>query len=79
MYDLWIIHYEKIVEESTFIKTLGYLINHILPSLGNYRIEKISIAICQKHYDEWASKLKKLVQLNLMLKKFWTLQLNMVI
>lgn len=59
LYDLWIVQYEKTVEESTFVKTLGYFKNHILPSLGNYRIEKISIAICQKHYDEWASKLKK--------------------
>ncbi|MFA1739367.1 site-specific integrase [Lysinibacillus fusiformis] len=59
LYDLWIIQYEKTVEESTFVKTLGYFKNHILPSFGSYRIEKISIAICQKHYDEWASKLKK--------------------
>ncbi|MBD8033815.1 site-specific integrase [Solibacillus merdavium] len=59
VYDLWIIQYEKTVEESTFVKTIGYFKNHILPSMGNYRIEKITIAICQKHFDEWAGKVKK--------------------
>lgn len=59
VYDLWIIQYEKTVEESTFVKTVGYFKNHILPSMGSYRIEKITIAICQKHYDEWAGKVKK--------------------
>lgn len=59
VYDLWITQYEKTVEESTFVKTVGYFKNHILPAMGSYKIEKISIAICQKHYDEWASKVKK--------------------
>lgn len=59
LYNLWIIQYEKTVEESTFVKTLGYFKNHILPSMGKYRIEKINIEICQKHFDEWAFKLSK--------------------
>ena len=59
LYDLWIIQYEKTVEESTFVKTLGYFRNHILPSIGKYKIDKINIDICQKHFDEWATKLKK--------------------
>lgn len=59
VYDLWITQYEKTVEESTFVKTVGYFKNHILPAMGTYRIEKITIAICQKHYNEWASKVQK--------------------
>lgn len=59
LYDLWIVHYEKTVEESTFVKTLGYFKNHILPAMGSYKIDKIIIDICQKHFDEWASKLSK--------------------
>ncbi|MCM3317181.1 site-specific integrase [Rummeliibacillus stabekisii] len=59
VYDLWIIQYEKTVEESTFVKTVGYFKNHILPAMGHYRIEKITIAICQKHYNEWATKVQK--------------------
>lgn len=59
IYDLWIVQYEKTVEESTFVKTLGYFKNHILPSMGDYRIEKITISACQKHYDAWAGKVTK--------------------
>lgn len=59
IYELWITQYEKTVEESTFVKTLGYFKNHILPVMGEYKIEKINIAICQKHFDEWAQKLSK--------------------
>lgn len=59
VYDLWVTQYEKTVEESTFVKTAGYFKNHILPAMGNYRIEKITIAICQKHYNEWAAKVPK--------------------
>lgn len=59
VYNLWINQYEKTLEESTFVKTAGYFKNHILPTMGNYRIEKITIAICQKHYNEWATKVQK--------------------
>jgi integrase len=58
VYNLWISHYENTVEESTFIKTLGIFHNHILPAMGNYKIDKINIDACQRHLDEWASKLK---------------------
>jgi integrase len=59
IYDLWIKQYEKTVEESTFVKTSGLFKNHILPSMGAYKIEKINVDVCQKHVDEWAKKLKK--------------------
>lgn len=59
IYELWIIQYEKTVEESTFIKTIGIFRNHILPALGAYKIDKVNVDVCQKHVDEWASKLKK--------------------
>lgn len=58
-YELWIAQYEKSVEESTFIKTTGIFRNHILPSLGAYKIDKMNVDVCQKHVNEWASKLKK--------------------
>lgn len=58
VYDSWILQYENTVEESTFVKTAGLFKNHILPAMGDYRIEKISIDICQKHVNEWARKLK---------------------
>ncbi|MFJ7935537.1 tyrosine-type recombinase/integrase [Sporosarcina sp. NPDC096371] len=59
VYDLWVTQYEKTVEESSFVKTTGLFRNHILPSMGTYKIEKIHVDICQKHVDEWAAKLKR--------------------
>lgn len=58
LYELWVKQYEKTVEESTYVKTTGVFINHILPAMGSYKIEKIHVDVCQKHVDEWASKLK---------------------
>lgn len=58
LYNEWVVHYEKTVEESTFVKTLGIFKNHILPKMGVYRIERIDASVCQKHVDEWITKLK---------------------
>lgn len=46
------------VEASTYRKTLGIFKNHILPAMSDYRIEKITIDVCQKHVNEWAHKFK---------------------
>lgn len=59
IYDLWVNHYENTVEESTFVKTTRIFKNHILPAMGAYKIEKIDVAVCQKHVDEWAKKLQR--------------------
>ncbi|GAB0171652.1 site-specific integrase [Lysinibacillus sp. CTST325] len=59
VYDLWVVQYENTVEESTFVKTTGIFKNHILPAMGKYKIEKLTVDICQKHINEWAGKLKK--------------------
>lgn len=59
VYTLWIKQYEKTVEESTFVKTTGIFRNHILPALGEYRIDKMNVDVCQRHVDEWSTKLKK--------------------
>ncbi|MCS5503052.1 site-specific integrase [Lysinibacillus sp. A4] len=59
LYNVWIQHYERTVEESTFVKTIGIFRNHILPALGHYRIEKLSIAICQGFVDDCSLKLKR--------------------
>lgn len=59
VYDLWIVQYEKTVEESTYVKTIGIFKNHILPAMGAYKIEKIHVDVCQRHLDEWSMKLKK--------------------
>lgn len=57
-YELWIENYKNTVEASTYRKTLGIFNNHILPAMKDYRLEKITIDVCQKHVNEWAHKLK---------------------
>lgn len=59
IYNVWIQHYERSVEESTFVKTLGIFKHHILPAIGHYRIEKLSVAICQSFVDDCSLKLKR--------------------
>lgn len=58
IYNLWVVQYEKTVEESTFIKTTRIFKNHILPTLGKYKIDKLNVDLCQRAVDQWASKLK---------------------
>ena len=58
VYDLWVVHYERTVEESTFTKTIGIFHNHILPAIGMYKIDKINFDICQKAVNKWADTLK---------------------
>lgn len=57
IYDMWVEHYENTVEESTYVKTISIFKNHILPKMGDYKIDKIDIATCQKHVNEWSKKL----------------------
>ncbi|MGE7923335.1 tyrosine-type recombinase/integrase [Viridibacillus arvi] len=59
VYELWMEHYEHTVEDSTLLKTKRIFKNHILPSFTEYKIAKIDAAICQKHVNQWAKKLKR--------------------
>lgn len=56
IYNIWVEHYENTVQDSTFLKTIRIFKNHILPVMGNYRLEKINIAVCQKHVNQWATQ-----------------------
>lgn len=60
VYELWLLQYENTVEQSTFVKTVSLFNNHILPSIGEYKIEKITVDICQKAVNDWAKKLKNI-------------------
>jgi len=59
IYDIWVDHYENTVQDSTFLKTSRIFKNHILPAMGEYKIDKIDVVVCQKHVDQWAKKLKR--------------------
>lgn len=58
IYDIWIKQYEKTVEESTFVKTSSTFKHHILPAMGNYKIEKINVDVCQKYVNAWEEELQ---------------------
>jgi len=57
VYNLWMNQYKKDVEKSTLGKTKGIFRNHILPKLGQYRIQKMDVDICQYHVNEWSDLL----------------------
>lgn len=59
IYELWIEQYRNTVESSTLLKTKGIFKNHIIPSMGQYKMEKINVQACQKHVNEWFKVLKK--------------------
>lgn len=41
------------------LQNTGIFKNHILPSMGTYKVDKIDIATCQKHVNQWAKKRKR--------------------
>lgn len=59
VYDAWIETYKDTVEESTLNKTLKYFEHHILPEIGNYRIEQLNVDICQRFVNKLHGKLVK--------------------
>lgn len=62
VYNLWLEQYEKTVEESTLVKTIGIFKNHILPAMSSYRLDKINVDVCQKHLNNWATQLKNFLK-----------------
>lgn len=59
IYKIWVEYYENTVQDSTFLKTVRIFQNHILPAMGQYRLEKITTQVCQQHVNEWAKQLKR--------------------
>lgn len=59
IYNIWVEIYEETVQDSTFLKTSRIFRNHILPDMGDYKIDRIDVATCQMHVNQWAKKLKR--------------------
>jgi len=59
LYNAWIETYKNTVEESTLNKRLNYFEHHILPAIGDYRIEQLNVDICQKFVNKLHEKLVK--------------------
>lgn len=60
VYNLWIEQYKiSGVKENSITKTIGIFNNHILPLLGENRINQIDVMMCQKCVNTWFEKIKK--------------------
>lgn len=59
IYDKWLPIYEGTVQESTYDKTVRLFENHILPKLGKYKVDKITVDHCQNAFNSWRKTLKR--------------------
>lgn len=59
LYKLWLVNYELTVKPNTLHNTKAFFKNHILPDLGNFYIEKLSVFRCQQIVNKWADSLPK--------------------
>lgn len=53
VYDLWIEQYRLTVKESTFYMVQSYFKSRILPTLGAYNIDDLTLATCQRAVNQW--------------------------
>lgn len=58
LYNEWLPKYKKTVEPSTFSKTEYYFKKHILPDLGNYKIQKLTASLIQDTANQWSMEAK---------------------
>ena len=56
VYELWVDQYRHTVKENTLRMTKYYFNDYILPSLGKYRINNITVAQVQKAVNKWAGQ-----------------------
>jgi len=57
IYEYFIQSYRNTVKESTLNRVLGLFKHHILPTLGKYRVKKITTPMCQEAVNTWANQL----------------------
>ncbi len=58
VFNLWFENYQKTVKESTSIGTERYMKIHVLPIIGDYKINSITPAMAQNAVNKWADKLQ---------------------
>ena len=58
VYLLWLEQYKEGVKENTLRQTKSAFRMYILPHLGDFRIEKINVARCQKAVNAWSDQTK---------------------
>jgi len=57
VYEFFIKSYENTVKENTLNRVLGLFKHHIIPSLGKYKIKKITTPMCQEAVNTWSKEL----------------------
>ncbi|WP_308902467.1 tyrosine-type recombinase/integrase [Latilactobacillus curvatus] len=53
LYDLWLAQYRLSVKPSSIALAKRYCEHHVLPKFGRLKLDKITVAYCQKIVNEW--------------------------
>lgn len=59
LYEEWLAHHRLEVKPSTVATNRRFVEGHVLPLLGSYKIDKITVPQCQKIVDNWQKKYKQ--------------------
>lgn len=59
LYEMWLEQQRKSVKPSTIAISIRYANNQILPAFGKLKLNKITVAYCQKIVNEWHDKYKQ--------------------
>lgn len=57
VYQYFLESYKNTVKESTLNRVEGLFKHHIIPSLGKYKIKKITTPMCQEAVNQWSKEL----------------------
>lgn len=59
LYDLWLAQYRLSVKPSSVALAKRYCEHHVLPKFGRLKLDKITVAYCQKVVNEWFEKYRQ--------------------
>lgn len=59
LYQEWLEHHRLEVKASTVATNRRFVESHVLPVLGDYKIDKITVSQCQKIVDGWQKEYKQ--------------------
>lgn len=59
LYDIWLEQYRLSVKPSSVATAKRYCELHVLPAFGHLKLDKITVAYCQKQVNTWHSKYKQ--------------------
>ncbi|MGX6979130.1 tyrosine-type recombinase/integrase [Vagococcus elongatus] len=59
LYDDWLLQHRKSVKPSTVATNRRFIEGHVIPKFGKLKLDKITVAYCQKCVNEWHDKYKQ--------------------